>query len=76
MTQRLTDVKPRYPVAVRFSDGEQWLLCSDHEIETTLEWFDSRDPTEDATVTDADGRSVELVIERQRILVCALRRPR
>ena len=51
---------PLFPLTVAFDDGECWVLNSESEIPGTLEWFDSDDPDEHATVTDAAGRAVRL----------------
>ena len=57
------NAKPEFPITVRFEeDGEEWVLDTIHEIAGSLEWFDSDDPEERATVIDRRGRSVRLKV--------------
>ena len=44
-------------------DGDEWVLGSVGELVSSLEWFDSDDPTENASVVDAAGRTVRLRVE-------------
>jgi uncharacterized protein RhaS with RHS repeats len=64
---------PEYPIKVIFhEDNEEWLLDNEIEVATNLEWFDSEDPEERATVTDNQGRPVHLVVKELEIIVCEL----
>ena len=57
-------MQPAYPVTVRFEeDSEDWVFESTQELVCSLEWFDSDDPTQNASVTDALGRAVRLKVE-------------
>lgn len=53
---------PRYPVKVRFRDGDDWTLNDEMEIAATLEWFDSEAPDQDAVATDAAGRRLRIIV--------------
>jgi hypothetical protein len=66
---------PEFPITVRFAeDGEEWLLDSMYDIAVNLEWFDSEDPEERATVVDRLGRSVRLKVVELDVIVCELER--
>ena len=57
--------KPTYPITVTFhEDGEVWVMKSERDLAFNLEWFDSNDPEERATVIDKYGRRVRLKIEK------------
>lgn len=54
---------PEFPIRVRFrEDGAEWVLDSFDELVSSLEWFDSDDPTEDVSVVDAKGRAVRVKV--------------
>jgi hypothetical protein len=58
-------MKPKFPITVTFyEDGEVWILDSISELACNLEWFNSADPAEQASVLDADNREVFLVVEK------------
>lgn len=55
---------PTFPIRVVFhDDGDEWVLGSVEELVSSLEWFDSDDPAEHASVHDASGRRVRLRVE-------------
>jgi hypothetical protein len=57
-------MKPEFPIKVHFhEDNEEWILGNNEELACTLEWIDTDDPEERATVTDARGRKVRLKIK-------------
>lgn len=69
-----TSMQPRRPITVRLRElGEEWVLESDAEIATSLEEFDSDDPSENADVWDADGRPARLKVRLLEIIVFELR---
>ena len=54
---------PEFPITVLFhEDGDKWVLDNEDQLVCNLEWFDSSDPEESATVTDNKGRTVHLLI--------------
>ncbi len=56
---------PEFPIKVFFmEDNDEWLLDSEDELASNLEWFDSRDKDENAQVTDSLGRSVRVKVEK------------
>jgi hypothetical protein len=62
-------MQPEFPITVTFhEDGEKWVLESAHELASSLEWFDSDDPDENADVVDALGRRVRLKVEKLKVL--------
>ena len=64
---------PIYPITVTFQeDGAVWVLNNENEIANNLEWFDSRDPEEKATVIDKNKRKVTLVVEQLEMKQCEL----
>ncbi len=66
-------MKPRLPIKVLFlEDGDEWILDNEIEIATSLEWFDSDSPDENAIVTDADGRLVRVKVEKLEIITLEL----
>ena len=61
--------EPTFPITVVFHKlGERTESHSREEIMTQLEYFDSEDPYESATATDAKGRRVVLKVEGLEIL--------
>jgi hypothetical protein len=66
-------MKPEFPLSVLFkTSGELIVIESPQEPETELEFFDSDNPHENPTVTDAKGRRVRLVVEACGFRVCEL----
>ena len=64
---------PSFPISVVFhEDGEEWILSSQSELESNLEWFDSRDSEERVSVTDSKGRKVVVVVEKLELKLCQL----
>lgn len=67
-------MRPEFPITVTFhEDGDVWVLNSIEEVASSLEWFDSEDPTQRATVTDREGRAVHLQVKKLDVLVFELR---
>lgn len=65
--------KPTYSITVTFQeDGDVWVLNTESEIANNLEWFDSRNPEEKATVIDKSKRKVTLVVEKLEVKLCEL----
>ncbi len=66
-------MKPEYPIKVLFKeDGEEWFFENKKDIAQNLEWFDSDDPSENAIVTDKNGRQVTLKVEKLEVLTFEL----
>lgn len=67
---------PEFPIRVTFhEDGEEWVLDSFDELASSLEWFDSDDPTENASVVDGKGRPVRVKVEALELLRFELVQP-
>lgn len=65
--------KPRFPISVRFEDGEIDTFDSILEICTGLEFFDSEDPEGGRVeVTDGQGRRVILKVWKLEVTVFRL----
>ncbi len=66
--------EPKFPIKVHFHEtNEEWLLDDMDDIACNLEWFDSDEPDENATVTDLLGRPVRLKVEQLAVLTCELK---
>ena len=66
--------KPIFPLIVHFHEtGEKWVLDSMDDAACNLEWFDSEDPAERATVTDVLGRPVRLTVEQLLVQICEIK---
>ena len=64
-----TGVRPEFPIRVSFhQDDDQWVLASLDELACSLEWFDSNDPDEFASVVDSRDRAVRVKVERLALL--------
>jgi hypothetical protein len=62
-------VNPEFPITVTFhEDREAWTAESLEELLAGLPYFDSDDPSQRATVTDALGRLVRLRILNMSLL--------
>ena len=74
MARRLVmKTSPEYPIKVVFhEDNEEWILNNETEVAYNLEWFNSHDPEEQATVTDNQERLVRLIVKKLELLVCEL----
>jgi hypothetical protein len=59
---------PRFPITVRFGDGEEWVFRNEAELASSLEWFDSDDPTQDAAALDAAGNEIRVVVREHQLL--------
>lgn len=69
----MSNGRPTYPLTITFQeDGDVWVLNNESEVANNLEWFDSRDPEEKATVTDKSKRKVTLVVEELEVKLCTL----
>jgi len=61
--------EPEFPITVVFHTlGKRTESYSREELMTQLEYFDSEDPIEAATATDAKGRRVILKVEALEIV--------
>ena len=66
-------MKPSFPLKVIFhEDGEAWIISDEEDAACTLEWFDSDNPDENASVTDSMGRKVRLVVDELVLKKCEL----
>ncbi len=64
---------PSFPISVIFHEnGDKWVLKNHAELVSSLEWFDSRDENENASVTDSKGRHVIVVVEKLELKICKL----
>ncbi len=67
-------VNPEFPITVTFhEDRDAWTALSLEELLSELPWFDSDDPAQAATVTDALGRLVRLRVDNQNLLAFEVR---
>ncbi len=56
---------PVFPITVTFlEDGDKWILNNESELASNLEWFDSRDPDENAEIVDQLNRHVRVKVEK------------
>ena len=65
-------VQSKWPIHVRYIDGDEVILETPEEVESRLEWFDSEDGDSTATVSDDEGRPVHLVVEALELKMCEL----
>jgi hypothetical protein len=69
----MTEHGPEFPLTISYhSDGNAWTFESADELLSTLDWFDSDDPAERASVMDARGRLVRLKLQHGQLLVFEL----
>ena len=68
----VTIKQPRFPLTVKFSDGETVIVEDRLDAECNLEWLDTDDPEDPVEVQDALGRPVRLQIEGLKIQVLEL----
>ena len=65
--------EPTYPLKVVFhEDGEVWEIADAEDAACNLEWFDSDDPEEKASVVDSKGRPVRLKVEELSVVLCEI----
>lgn len=65
---------PEYPITVVFEEfGETWVLKTEEELTSCLEWFDSESEEEPATVTDHKGRAVTMKVENLKLVAFDLK---
>ncbi|GHV03562.1 hypothetical protein AGMMS50229_03060 [Campylobacterota bacterium] len=58
------NTKPTFPIKVVYhEDGDVHIFNNEDEMVCDLEWFDTEDSDENASVTDANGQAVRLKIE-------------
>lgn len=66
--------RPEYPIKVVFKeDGETWILNNEEELATSLEWFDSESPTENAMAIDNQGRAIRIKVEKLELVTFELK---
>jgi hypothetical protein len=66
--------EPEFPIRVTFQeDGDEWVLDSPEELACNLEWVDTDDPEENASVVDRHGRTVK--VEALKVLRLELVQP-
>lgn len=66
-------MEPKFPITVTFhEDGDVWVLDNINELGTNLEWFNSTNPDERASVRDASNKDVTLVVEKLKVKECRL----
>ena len=69
----MTEHGPEFPLTISYhGDGNAWTFESADELLSTLDWFDSDDPAERASVMDARGRLVRLKLQHGQLLVFEL----
>lgn len=65
-------MKPKFPVFVLFAvnddDYGDWLLNNEHELATSLEWYDSDDNDPSMVIVDWDGNQVDVKVEACEII--------
>jgi hypothetical protein len=62
-------LQAEFPIMVTFHEGgDEWVLDSIDEVACSLEWFDSDDPDENASVIDGKDRPVRIKVEALRVL--------
>jgi hypothetical protein len=71
---------PVFPLTVHFNDGRTQRFTTPEGLASTLEWFDTHDPSdshtdEHGTVTDAHGHPVRLQVEALEIVRMELADP-
>jgi hypothetical protein len=68
--------EPEFPIRVTFhEDGDEWVLDSPEELACSLEWFDTDDPEEHASVVDRHGRAVRIKVEALEVVRLELVQP-
>lgn len=61
--------EPGFPISVHFHETGDVVCYEDIEdLVTGLEWFDSENASEDASVYDCQGRKVRLFIAKLKLL--------
>jgi len=69
----MTEHGPEFPLTISYhSDGNAWAFETAEELLSALDWFDSDDPAERASVMDARGRLVRLKLQNGQLLVFEL----
>lgn len=65
----MSEQQPLFPIKVNFiEDNDEWILDDENEIASNLEWFDSRDPSENAYAIDSLGRRVRIKVEKLELI--------
>lgn len=61
--------KPKFPIKVHFHEDDTiWVLNNEEELASNLEWFDSHDSNENASVRDANGCFVRIKVESLEVI--------
>lgn len=61
--------RPKFPVKIIFfEDHDEWIFENEGEIASNLEWFDSRNPAENAEVVDQLNRRVRVKVEKLELI--------
>lgn len=67
------DQGPEFPLTISYHrDGNAWTFENADDLLSTLDWFDSEDPAERASVVDARARLVRLKLQDGQLLVFEL----
>lgn len=67
--KELSGQEPTFPINVRFNETRDVVFYENIEdLVTGLEWFDSEDASEDASVHDCQGRKVRVLIAKLELL--------
>lgn len=67
------DHAPEFPLTITYhSDANAWTFETADELLSSLDWFDSDDPAERASVVDARGRVVRLKLQNGQLLTLEL----
>lgn len=69
----MMDHGPEFPLTISYhSDGNAWTFETLDELLASLDWFESDDPAERASVVDARGRLVRLKLQSGQLLAFEL----
>ena len=69
----MTNNAPEFPLTISYhSDANAWTFETADELLSSLDWFDSDEPAERASVVDARGRLVRLKLQNGQLLVFEL----
>ena len=65
--------EPEFPLTISYHrDGNAWTFQTPDELLSSVEWFDSDDSAEGASVVDARARLVRLKLQHGQLLVFEL----
>ena len=69
----MTERGPEFPLTISYhSDANAWTFETADELLSSLDWFDSDDPAERASVVDARGRLARLTLQNGQLLIFEL----